>query len=185
MPTLNLRAFRLTALLSDGLLSAVAVLALSALLPSAAAYAEGSAVFASVTNAVEERRLKAKIESDLETQVSTSSVWVNATNWTRLHSAVMSEKDARALVARAQDNGYDAWYNSSGNRWAKTADEAPRVGSTGSGDTTYNPSDSNDSSYDSSNDSSYDYESETNWSGVKPATGDISHLPMAETFPIN
>jgi len=133
------------------------------------ANAEGSAVFASVTTQTQEAKLKAKIADDFGLDVRTSSVWVEEVNWTRLQSSVMPEEDARALVARAITKGYNAWYNSAGNQWAASRDKSLRASSAS---TTFRQ---NDPEPNMSSD---------NLGIVKPASGDISHLPLAETFPI-
>lgn len=132
-----------------------------------AAYADGSAVFASVTNAEDERRLTQELEASLDTPIETSRAWVQETEWTRLHSPVMAESDARSLVARARAKGYTAWYNSSGNRWATSADQAP--------------ADDSLSRYQQND----DWRRDTDLGEVKTTTEDLSHLPMAETFPID
>ena len=153
----------------------IAVLAITALLTiSPPVFAGGSAVFASVTNEREKERLSAELEAQLGTTINTSTAWVDGTKWTRLSSGVLSESDARALVARAKKKGYQAWYNSEGNRWAESAEEAPASDSvtrrsTGAQRVSNTDSDDIDTS---------------NLGIVTPATGDVSHLPMAETFPI-
>ena len=133
------------------------------------ASADGAAVYASVTNDTELRRLSGEIEQQLGVRVEPASVWVAGKNWIRLQSATMSESDARALVASARARGYSAWYNSSGNQWATSAAQAPKSTATGS-----NLSPANNAASTKSPD----------WGVVKPAVGDVSHLPMAETFPI-
>ena len=154
------------------------------------AYAEGSAVFASVTTQTQEAKLKAKIADDFGLDVRTSSVWVEEVNWTRLQSSVMPEEDARALVARAITKGYNAWYNSAGNQWAASRDKSLRASSAS---TAYRQNDAALSSAtvrDTINSNSgWQNDPEPNMSSdnlgiVKPASGDISHLPLAETFPI-
>jgi len=157
------------------------------------ANAEGSAVFASVTTQSQEAKLKAKIADDFGLDVRTSSVWVEEVNWTRLQSSVMPEEDARALVARAITKGYNAWYNSAGNQWAASRDKSLRASSASSASTAYRQNDAALSSAtvrDTSNaNSGWQNDPEPNISSdnlgiVKPASGDISHLPLAETFPI-
>lgn len=133
------------------------------------ANADGAAVYASVTNDTELQRLSSEIKQQLGVQVEPTSVWVDGTNWIRLQSPTMSEVDARELVASARAKGYSAWYNSSGNQWATSAAQAPKSTATGS-----NLSPANNAASTKSPD----------WGVVKPAVGDVSHLPMAETFPI-
>jgi len=127
------------------------------------AQAEGSAVFASVTSSAQEQKVRAQIAADFGIEVRSTSAWVNEVNWTRLQSSVMPEDDARALVSRALSKGYTAWYNSEGNKWAESRDQS---GGAPQAVTTSKDSASND------------------WGVIKPATGDVSHLPLAETFPI-
>lgn len=161
------------------------VAVLIGLASSSAAAAEGSAVFASVTTTNQEFEMSAQVGVDFGVDVRATTVWVNEEKWIRLQSSIMPEGDARALVSRALSKGYDAWYDSSGNQWADTREKSG--GSARA--TTYR---SNDRRYSTSNTSaSATEESEpiessraNDWGIVKPATGDVSHLPLAETFPI-
>ena len=142
------------------------VLALALVAPLAA-HADGTAVFASVTNTDDQRRLTRELQNSLDTPIETSTAWVQQIEWTRLHSPVMAESDARSLVARARAKGYTAWYNSSGNRWATSADQAP--------------SDDSLSRFQQND----DWRQASDLSEVERTTEDLSHLPMAETFPID
>ncbi len=166
--------------------------ALIGMAPLGAVAAEGSAVFASVTTTNREFELKAQIGVDFGVDVRATTVWVNQVKWIRLQSSIMPEGDARALVSRALGKGYDAWYDSSGNRWADTREKSGGSAQA----TTYR---SNDRGYATSENTaaanakeeSYPAQSEpiqssraNDWGIVKPATGDVSHLPLAETFPI-
>jgi len=164
---------------------------------SSSAWAEGSTVFASVTNSDQEFELKAQIGVDFGVDVRAVKVWVNQVEYIRLQSSIMPEGDARALVSRAISKGYDAWYDSSGNKWADTREKS---GGGASSRSTYRVASAVQTSstdirpleiaplnatvttapaeYAPAQSSVVDREV------VQPTSEDLSHLPVAETFPI-
>lgn len=185
-------------------LSAICALCLQGvLLP--AAHADGVAVFASVSDSAGVAQERAQLESILAVGIATSQVDINGTTWTRLQSEVMSESAARQLVATAQSNGYSAWYIGSGAAAARLSGTSAAPGSatiavTNSGSRptgalTADPYSRGEVNYaensagtefsfidpgSSDQGSSYSSDAAT----VTPASEDISHLPLAETFPI-
>ena len=173
------------------LICSTALAVLITMAASTAAAAEGSAVFASVTTTDQEFATKAQIGVDFGVDVRATRVWVEEAQWIRLQSSIMPEADARALVSSARDKGYDAWYDSSGNQWADTREKSggrlARTTTYTSSKTTYAASDLTTTATAEGTSAQSDLvqsSDASNWGVVTPATGDVSHLPLAETFPI-
>ncbi len=162
------------------------VLAGGALFVSGSALADGVAVFASLTDADSAQQTKTRLVADLDVPVETSQLEINGTQWIRLHSATMPTSAARDLVSRAQRSGYSAWFNGSGGSLvtsssAAAARVAAQPAATGALVDQANWSPRRVPAavrYGSP-------QSRENWGVVTPASGDISHLPMAETFPLD
>jgi len=137
------------------------------ILLSNVAWAEGSAVFASVTNTDQEFELKAQIGVDFGVDVRATSVWVNQVKYIRLQS--------------------------SGNKWADTRENSGggparratyRVGS-GTQNSAPGVAPLNVAPLETTRVDTAPVESSSeDWGVIQPATGDVSHLPLAETFPI-
>jgi len=155
-----------------------------ALVCSAAA-ADGVAVFLSLSEQANVAKTREQVQTALGLEVQSSQVDINGSSWVRLHSQVMSESAARALVATARERGYAAWYNGSGSSLATSSSTVAASLTETSGPLTGQPYSRGAGAY---NGSSSTDSAEQRWSSeaaiVTPASGDISHLPMAETFPI-
>jgi len=136
-------------------------------------------VFASVSDPASVAQTRDGLQSALGVDIQTSQVVIRGTNWTRLHSNVMAESTARALVANAEGKGYSAWYNGSGGSLVSSSSAVAVEQSKPVGALTEQPYSRGESGY----------ESPTRWSTneavVTPASDDLSHLPMAETFPLD
>jgi|GEM_PF-3387957 len=142
------------------------------------ASADGVAVFESLTDNSRLESHRTRLKDLLNTDIESSSIVIAGTQWTRLHSRSMPENSARELVARAQQAGYTAWYNGSGDSLASSSSRTAvryvdEVGARGA------PLDSGTSIHTSSGTSS---RADTSSYSTQE---DLSHLPMAETFPID
>jgi len=144
-----------------------------------AVYADGVAVFVSLTDEASVAKTREQVQSVLSVVVQTSEVNINGSRWIRLHSELLSEDAARALVATAEERGYSAWYNGSGSSLVTSRAAVAAALPKNRGPLTDQPNAPGATSYEAPRGAVSDA------AIVTPASGDISHLPMAETFPIS
>lgn len=151
-------------------------------------FADGVAVFASLTDPDATNKMRMRLAAELNVSIEDSEVVIHGTRWTRLHSGVMTEGAARDLIARAVSEGYSAWFNGTGDSLVTSSSAAATAVATRltimeplvdrvsrSGEPIVQSGDPLEPRWRSKND---------NDGVVTPATEDISHLPMAETFPM-
>lgn len=143
---------------------------------SASATADGVAVFASISDPQSIGSARAQINDVVGTAVETSNINIKGVTWTRLHSPTLPESEARRLVANARQHGYSAWFNGSGDSLASSS-SATAVSYTGRTDTPVEFA-----KFETTGSTFSDRGADIGV--VRPANGDISHLPLAETFPL-